>query len=456
MWWRLQLLVRLLLLALLAWHACNGRPVGPQANHASGARALAASAADRLPPWQARHLAAAGSSSSSGSGSGSGGSKNGNGGSSSSSKGGGGSSSGGSSSGNGSSGSSKGGSSKTRCTPTMYSVAKRRPELRQALQLAAAGYNFFSVDGATAAKPATVFAPSNSALQALAADVRKQRAGDGANATVSAESVNKNISALKAGFYSIVLYSQLPGGAYNMSYLQKDDAANGLQTSLGKALSDDYKVSFDRDGRQMTANGGWPANNAPILSMHEACDGLVYVVTNTLRPKQQYTSLPKLQGKASVSTDDFMRMLAGSFTTAPNDTAADAPAPAPAPDAEGPPPTNHNTTQTDIVVSNTDGNGTVTQEQVRIPSSTSGSGGSSDSSTLVVAASCAGAAVALCLAAVAVVTLRKRRLRRQRAAAGRPGQAPDEDEEDDDELDGDSSIRLSKAAGRPVQLRVDA
>lgn len=74
-----------------------------------------------------------------------------------------------------------------------------------------------------------------------------------------------------------------------MSYLQKDDAANGLQTSLGKALSDDYKVSFDRDGRQMTANGGWPANNAPILSMHEACDGLVYVVTNTLRPKQQYT-----------------------------------------------------------------------------------------------------------------------------------------------------------------------
>lgn len=31
MWWRLQLLVRLLLLALLAWHACNGRPVGPQA-----------------------------------------------------------------------------------------------------------------------------------------------------------------------------------------------------------------------------------------------------------------------------------------------------------------------------------------------------------------------------------------------------------------------------------------
>lgn len=30
MWWRLQLLLRLLLVALLAWHACHGRPVGAQ------------------------------------------------------------------------------------------------------------------------------------------------------------------------------------------------------------------------------------------------------------------------------------------------------------------------------------------------------------------------------------------------------------------------------------------
>jgi hypothetical protein len=295
-----------------------------------------------------------------------------------------------------------------------------------------------------------------------AADVRKQRPGDGANGTDAADSVDKNIAALKAGFYSIVLYSQLPKGAYNLSFLQtKDDAANGLQTSLGKALNDnDISVSFNRDGKQTVATGGWPANNAPILSWHEACDGWLYVVTNTLRPKQQYTSLPKLQGKASVSTDDFMRMLDGSYATAPdNDTAADAPAPAPAPDAGGEAAGNHSTSQTDIVVSSTDGNGTVTQEQGAIPSSSSSSsgGGSSDSSTLVVAASCAGAAVALCIAAVAVVTLRKRRLRRQRLAAARPGQAAlDNEDEDEDELDRDSSIRLNKAAGRPVQLRVDA
>jgi hypothetical protein len=176
-----------------------------------------AMAAARGPAWPARHLAAASSSSSGSSGSSSGSGKNGSNGSTSSGSGksGGSTSSGGSSSGGktgSSSGSSKGSSTKTRCTPTMYSVAKRRPELRQALQLAAAGYNFFSVDGATASKPATVLAPTNSALQALAADVRKQRPGDGANGTDAADSVDKNIAALKAGFYSSVLYSQLPKG----------------------------------------------------------------------------------------------------------------------------------------------------------------------------------------------------------------------------------------------------
>ncbi len=80
--------------------------------------------------------------------------------------------------------------------------------------------------------------------------------------------------------------------AYNISFLQTKQvqSANGLQTSLGKALSNgDYEVSFDREGKQTIANGGWPANNAPILSWHEACDGVLYVVTATLRPKQQYT-----------------------------------------------------------------------------------------------------------------------------------------------------------------------
>lgn len=192
--------------------------------------------------------------------------------------------------------------------------------------------------------------------------------------------MEKNIAALKAGFYSVVLYSQLPGGcvsgvgdagscgvctagattqpvpcvacraaqprtgqrhssqavpaalcvalaaaclprnapgssrgtshahpqlctccpspplpgrrAYNITFLRSTEskADQGLQTSLGKALSNsDYIVSFARDGKQTTANGGWPANNAPILSSYEACDGWLHVVTATLRPKQQYT-----------------------------------------------------------------------------------------------------------------------------------------------------------------------
>ena len=88
-------------------------------------------------------------------------------------------------------------------------------------------------------------------------------------------------------------YPPHPGRrAYNITFLRSTEskADQGLQTSLGKALSNvDYIVSFARDGKQTTANGGWPANNAPILSSYEACDGWLHVVTATLRPKQQYT-----------------------------------------------------------------------------------------------------------------------------------------------------------------------
>ena len=245
-WPRLQALLRLLLLALLAWQACHGRPEGAQVRGAGAAsrvrqmraapraplvpapagqnwpaarqegreratrppaapqaatnRAAApsvagggieAAAAAVEPPqlWPARRLAAsssgsgssssrgsAASGSSNGGSSGAGGSSTSSGGSSTSSGSGSSTSTGsssGSSSGSGGSSSSSGGSSKGgskgRCTPTIYSVAKRRPELRQALQLAAAGYNWFVVDGASANKQVTVLAPTNSALQALVA-----------------------------------------------------------------------------------------------------------------------------------------------------------------------------------------------------------------------------------------------------------------------------------------------
>ena len=43
---------------------------------------------------------------------------------------------------------------------------------------------------------------------------------DGANATdwAAAENTEKNIAALKAGFYSVVLYSQLPEGCVAAYY----------------------------------------------------------------------------------------------------------------------------------------------------------------------------------------------------------------------------------------------
>lgn len=52
------------------------------------------------------------------------------------------------------------------CRPTMRAVARQQPELQQVRALAAAGYDIFAVDGD---KPNTVLAPTNVALQSLAA-----------------------------------------------------------------------------------------------------------------------------------------------------------------------------------------------------------------------------------------------------------------------------------------------
>jgi hypothetical protein len=57
-------------------------------------------------------------------------------------------------------------SRKKRCEPSLIDVARTQPELRQLVQLAIAGYNVFSVDGG---KNFTVLAPTNAALQNLAA-----------------------------------------------------------------------------------------------------------------------------------------------------------------------------------------------------------------------------------------------------------------------------------------------
>lgn len=56
--------------------------------------------------------------------------------------------------------------STTKCSPTLLQVARQHAELKQAVQLAAAGYNMFAVDGG---KPFTVLVPSDAAVQELAA-----------------------------------------------------------------------------------------------------------------------------------------------------------------------------------------------------------------------------------------------------------------------------------------------
>lgn len=58
------------------------------------------------------------------------------------------------------------------CRPTMRAVARQLPELQQLTALAAAGYDVFAVDGN---KPYTVLAPTNAALQTLAAGARSSR-----------------------------------------------------------------------------------------------------------------------------------------------------------------------------------------------------------------------------------------------------------------------------------------
>lgn len=71
------------------------------------------------------------------------------------------------------------------CRPTIRAVARQQPELQQLRALAAAGYDMFAVDGN---KPFTVLAPSNTALQALAAGACGSRARAAARCAKAAHS----------------------------------------------------------------------------------------------------------------------------------------------------------------------------------------------------------------------------------------------------------------------------
>lgn len=52
----------------------------------------------------------------------------------------------------------------------------------------------------------------------------------------------------------------------------------------------EYTVSFDGSNPwRVFATGGWPANNAGLLSSHAACNGWLHVVDAVLQPTQQFT-----------------------------------------------------------------------------------------------------------------------------------------------------------------------
>ena len=130
-------------------------------------------------------------------------------------------------------------STRKRCAPSLVDVARQQPELRQAVQLARSGYNLFSVDGG---KPFTVLVPTNDALQQLAAGAcwgwgpvgagqgeggagraaagRLRRGSRPAAAATrrrlcwlraGIDSLDDQLS-LEDGFYSVLLYHQIPQG----------------------------------------------------------------------------------------------------------------------------------------------------------------------------------------------------------------------------------------------------
>ncbi|KAL4437761.1 hypothetical protein ABPG77_005673 [Micractinium sp. CCAP 211/92] len=308
----------------------------------------------------------------------------------------------------------------------MRAVARQLPELQQLRALAAAGYDVFAVDGN---KPYTVLAPTNAALQALAAGI-----------TDSDEQM-----LLEQGFYSVVLYHQLPEGAYDISQLVAEQDPDGILTSLGRAMKQDFAITFDNSTMPVVATGGWPANNAALISSHKACDGWLHIINGVLLPTAQIRDLPRLvDGIPDISQTKFWGLLDG--TGVGSGGAADAPAPA-FEMSPAPPPTSHSN-NTGVVV--TDGNGTEVGSAA--PGAAGGSSSGDSDRVLVVAASVAAGAVALCTVLVAFVLLRKRQLRRRRQQHRRlEGK---EDEEEDAAFE--RSMSVSKHSTRPVTVHVDA
>lgn len=366
-----------------------------------------------------------------------------------------------------------------KCRPTLLDVARRQPQLRQLVALAGAGFNVFAAD---TNKPFTVLAPTNDALQALAEDTEYEEQQQ-----------------LQDGFYAIILYHQLPQGAFNLSdliLLGRD----GLQTSLGRLATstksrEKYDVSVDNSTAPPVITGGWPANNAQVLASYEACHGWIHILDTVLLPTQKLSNLPRLVDDIpDLQNGSFWGLLDGSESSldvaqAPS-SAFYSPEEVPAAgmgssggssgaegsdagstgsadsadsgsNAAGDTPRHSNST-TDTVVSSGSGNGNgsaVGQAQgLESPAGSSSDGGggrggssSSNEKVLVIAASAAGAAVAACAAIVAVVLIRKRMVRRRQKRHGRLGGR--EEEEEDGEANAPAKRTVSL---RPVQLHVDA
>ncbi|EFN56544.1 hypothetical protein CHLNCDRAFT_144191 [Chlorella variabilis] len=330
-------------------------------------------------------------------------------------------------------------STRKRCAPSLVDVARQQPELRQAVQLARSGYNLFSVDGG---KPFTVLVPTNDALQQLAAGI---------------DSLDDQLS-LEDGFYSVLLYHQIPQGAYDVSQLVQL-GNTGLQTSLGRALGggdNQHTVTFDGATSPVVATGGWPANNAQLVRSLQACNGWLHVVDRVLLPTQMYSDLPRLvDDTPDLQNGSFWGLLDGSGL----DPAVPAPAAdygaalSPAPAEEGGQEEGHHSNTTDVAVSS--GNGEAAPPSVPANATSSSAsnvvGGGSSEKVLVIAASVAGAAVAACAAVVAAVLLRKHAARRRRGLGRGEGM------EEEEEAGGGMSPSAKRSHSlRPVQLHVDA
>ncbi|KAL4443982.1 hypothetical protein ABPG75_011719 [Micractinium tetrahymenae] len=212
-------------------------------------------------------------------------------------------------------------------------------------------------------------------------------------------------------------------------------------------MKKDFSITFDNSTTPVVATGGWPANNAPLISSHKACDGWLHIVDAVLLPTAQIRDLPRLVDDIpDISQAKFWGLLDG--TGLPSSGAAEAPAPSDVlPPAPAPLP---HSNSTGVVV--TGGNGTEVDGGAAGGAGASSSGGGSDH-VLVVAASVAAGAVALCALLVGGVLLRKRQLRRQRQQHRR---LEGKEEEEEEETAFERSISMSKHSVRPVTVHVDA